>query len=146
MIFEREPELRDRIEALASRQLPGPIPIFEDATSSTAIHGGCVLRIGGNDYFIRGEAREGRFGIDDQPKIWTPPCMSMKAIASCLLDWLMASEGRRPGAIETTPAWSSKRTKGAAPLVSMPTKTKRSSAAEMPWSSTAIFATRSTIE
>jgi hypothetical protein len=70
MIFEREAELRDRIEALAFRRLEGPIPIFEDATSYMAIQGGSVLRVGGNDYFIRGEAREGRFGIDDEPKYW----------------------------------------------------------------------------
>jgi hypothetical protein len=70
MIFENEGELRDRIEALALRQLHGPVAIFEDATSYMAIRGGSVLRVGGNDYLIRGEAREGRFGIDEEPKYW----------------------------------------------------------------------------
>jgi hypothetical protein len=70
MIFERAGELRERIEALTPRRVHGEVPIFEDSSSYIAIGGGSVLRVAGNDYFILGEARENRFGIDDEPKPW----------------------------------------------------------------------------
>lgn len=70
IVFENEAELRERIELLARRRVPGKVPIFEDATQLMNIVGGTVLRLEGNDYFVMGDAKEGRFGIDDQPKFW----------------------------------------------------------------------------
>jgi hypothetical protein len=69
-IFEDQAELRERIEQLSGRRVRGEVPIFEDTSSYMAIYGGCVLRLCGNDYFVLGDTREGRFGIDDQPKFW----------------------------------------------------------------------------
>jgi len=71
MIFEKTAELIDRIETLSSRRVGREPPrIFEDTSSYMSIYGGCVLRLDGNDYFVLGDTREGRFGIDDQPKVW----------------------------------------------------------------------------
>ena len=70
MIYENQTELRERIEAKAGRRLRGDIQIVEDTSNYVALTGGMVLRIEGNDYFIRGEATEGRFGIGEQPKFW----------------------------------------------------------------------------
>lgn len=70
MIFENPAELRDRILELTQRRVGRDVPIFEDTSSYMAILGGSVLRLGGVDYFVLGDAREGRFGIDDQPKHW----------------------------------------------------------------------------
>ncbi len=70
MIFEDPQELRDRIESMTPRRVRGSVPIHEDTSSYMAIEGGDVLRLEGHDYFVLGEAREGRFGIDDQPKFW----------------------------------------------------------------------------
>ncbi len=70
MIFEAEAELRDRIEAVAHRPVRGPVPIREDTTNYMDLAAGTVLRIEGADFFIAGEATEGRFGIGDQPKFW----------------------------------------------------------------------------
>ncbi len=70
MIYENEEELRDRIEALAGRRITGQIPIFVDSSAYMGIYGGSVLRLADNDYFVLGDTREGRFGIDDQPKFW----------------------------------------------------------------------------
>jgi tRNA A-37 threonylcarbamoyl transferase component Bud32 len=71
MIFENPAELKDRIESLSNRRVGRePPPIFEDTSSYMSILGGCVLRLGGNDYYVLGDTREGRFGIDDQPKVW----------------------------------------------------------------------------
>jgi len=71
MIFDNPAELKDRIESLSSRRVGREPPrIFEDTSSYMSIFGGCVLRLDGNDYFVLGDTREGRFGIDDQPKVW----------------------------------------------------------------------------
>jgi len=70
MIFENVAELRERIEALAGRRLFGEPPVFEDSSAYMGIYGGSVLRLADNDYFILGDTREGRFGIDEQPKFW----------------------------------------------------------------------------
>ena len=70
MIFEREKDLRDRIEEVTERKIRGPLIIKEDTTHYMNISSGNVLRLNGNDYYVRGDASEGRFGIDDQPKFW----------------------------------------------------------------------------
>lgn len=70
MIFETQQQLKERIEALTPRRVRGDVRIHEVTTSYMEIEGGDVLRLGGNDYFILANAREGRFGIDDQPKFW----------------------------------------------------------------------------
>jgi len=70
MIFKNQAELKERIEHLTGRKVRGPVEVFEDASNYMAIVGGSVLRLGGTDYFVTGDAREGRFGIDDQPKFW----------------------------------------------------------------------------
>ena len=70
MIYETQAELRDRIEAVANRPVRGEVPILEDTTNYMTVASGTVLRLGGDDYFVTGEATEGRFGIGDQPKYW----------------------------------------------------------------------------
>jgi len=63
-------ELLERIEAATHRKLRGPIPIIDNAERYTAIQPGMVLRLPGRDYYVLGEAKEGRFGIEEQPKLW----------------------------------------------------------------------------
>ncbi len=70
MIFENDAELRDRIHSMTGRRLEGDIPIFVDSSAYMGICGGSVLRLEDNDYFVLSDTREGRFGIDDQPKFW----------------------------------------------------------------------------
>ncbi len=70
MIFENPKELVERVESMTDRKVHGRVPVLEDASDYMGITAGTVLRLEGNDYYIRGEAREGRFGIDDQPKLW----------------------------------------------------------------------------
>jgi hypothetical protein len=70
MIFENQSELKDRIELLTNRKVTGKVPITEDTTEYLRIDRGMVLRLDGNDYLVTGDAREGRFGINEQPKFW----------------------------------------------------------------------------
>lgn len=70
MIFTNENELKDRVRELTGRAMTGTPQILEDTTQYMAINGGMILRLGGNDYYVTGEANEGRFGIEEQPKFW----------------------------------------------------------------------------
>jgi len=70
MIFEQQSTLRDRIKELTNREPERNPRIFEDTSEFMSIDVGDVMRLSGNDYLVTGHAREGRFGIDDQPKFW----------------------------------------------------------------------------
>jgi len=70
MIFENQEDLKERIETLSARPCPSRVRVTDVTSDYMGIYGGTVLRLEGNDYFVLGEAREGRFGIDDQPKFW----------------------------------------------------------------------------
>jgi len=70
VIIEDEGELKERVRELTGRKIHGPVKIVEDTTDYMRIAGGMIMRLAGRDYFISGDAREGRFGIDDQPKFW----------------------------------------------------------------------------
>lgn len=70
MIFELPQALRRRIGEVTGREAPSKLNIFEDTSEFMSIDSGDVLRLAGNDYLVMGQAREGRFGIDEQPKFW----------------------------------------------------------------------------
>jgi hypothetical protein len=70
MIFENAKELVERIEFLTARKVYGRVPVLEDTSDYMGISQGTVLRLADRDYYIRGEAKEGRFGIGEQPKLW----------------------------------------------------------------------------
>jgi len=70
MNYDNEAELKQRVEELTGRRIYGRARIIEDTSNYMNIVSGCVLRIGDKDYFIKADAKEGRFGIDDQPKFW----------------------------------------------------------------------------
>ena len=70
MIFEDPELLKRRIEEVTPRKVYGEPEIHTDTSSYMAIDAGSVLRLGGHDYYVMGDTKEGRFGIDDQPKFW----------------------------------------------------------------------------
>ncbi len=70
MIFENLSELKSRIEFLTSRPVKKEIIILDDTSQYLDINRGMVLRVAENDYLITGNAREGRFGLHDEPKFW----------------------------------------------------------------------------
>ncbi len=70
MIYEHQHELKELVEWFTNRPVRGPVIVVEDTTEYMTIQRGMVLRLGGNDYCVTGEAREGRFGLHEQPKFW----------------------------------------------------------------------------
>lgn len=78
MIYESVSSLRDRIREVTRREPFRGMRVFEDTTEFMSIDVGSVLRLADNDYLIIGHAREGRFGIDDQPKFWVKSCLNLE--------------------------------------------------------------------
>ncbi|MFH1153281.1 MAG: lipopolysaccharide kinase InaA family protein [Pseudomonadota bacterium] len=77
MMINDVEKLRERISAVAGRSIPGRLQIVEDTSDFMSIDYGNVLRLNGNDYLVMGNAREGRFGIDEQPKFWVKSCIDL---------------------------------------------------------------------
>ncbi len=78
MIYEQSSSLQQRVRELTRREPSARMKVFEDTTQFMSIDVGNVLRLAGNDYLIIGHAREGRFGIDDQPKFWVKTCIDLE--------------------------------------------------------------------
>jgi serine/threonine protein kinase len=77
MIFRNLEVLKQRIAEVTQRPAYSRIRVFEDTSAFMSIDTGNVLRLDGNDYLVVGHAREGRFGIDDQPKFWVKTVMDL---------------------------------------------------------------------
>lgn len=70
MIFEQLSVLEKRISEVTNQKFSSKRKVFEDTSEFMSIDVGDIMRLSGNDYLVIGHAREGRFGIDDQPKFW----------------------------------------------------------------------------
>ena len=70
MIYAAEQELLERVREVTGRNISTPPVVREISTDYMSLIPGMVLRLGESDYLLTGEATEGRFGIDDQPKFW----------------------------------------------------------------------------
>jgi serine/threonine protein kinase len=77
MIFEHPQALRKRIVELTKREVLGKINILEDTSEFMSINEGDVVRLADSDYLVIGHAREGRFGIDEQPKFWVKKAVDL---------------------------------------------------------------------
>lgn len=53
--------------------------IFEDTSNFTRIDYGDILHVGGRYFLVVGYTREGRFGIDEQPKQWVPKVYDLES-------------------------------------------------------------------
>ncbi len=66
---------KDKIRERAARWIPGldskkPIKIVTDTTDFFKVQFNDVVQVGGKAYLIRHNAKEGRFGLDDEVKQW----------------------------------------------------------------------------
>jgi hypothetical protein len=77
MIFKDPGALKQRINELTGRPAREKTKIYEDTSAFMSIDGGDVLRLAGDDFLVMGNAREGRFGIDDQPKFWVKSAIDL---------------------------------------------------------------------
>ncbi len=72
-----EAALRERIEELTRRPAPLRLEVLTDTTEFMSIWRGHVLSLEGRFFFVEGDMREGRFGVDDQPKFWVKKAVDL---------------------------------------------------------------------
>jgi len=72
-------EVEHRIEELTGRPTSSPVRVFTDTTQFMNICRGHVIHLGDRFYLVVGNMKEGRFGIDDQPKFWVKKAIEMES-------------------------------------------------------------------
>lgn len=71
--------LADKIQQyLGWKVNPNKIKIYSDTTDWMRISRGDIIRLTCGDYLVKGNMREPRFGIDDQPKYWVFNAIDLK--------------------------------------------------------------------
>jgi hypothetical protein len=74
----REQWIHDQARRYALHPLPERLSILDDTTNYMAIDRDDVVEVEGTPFLIRGNEREGRFGIDDQPKFWVKRAIDLE--------------------------------------------------------------------
>ena len=74
----RETWIRRRVETLSGQTLAAPPRIFKDTTGFMYIDRGDLIDLEGQLFLVRGHEKEGRFGIDDQPKFWVKRALGLE--------------------------------------------------------------------
>ena len=73
-----EAELKEKIEAYTRSFHRTKVKICRDTTQFMDISAEDVLELEGRYYFIQGEAVEGRFGLDEEPKFWVKKAIDLE--------------------------------------------------------------------
>jgi hypothetical protein len=74
-----EEELREMIALRVGRErVPRRVRLVTDTTDFFRVDYDDVLMLGGRPYLIRNYEREGRFGIDEQPKFWVRRAVDLR--------------------------------------------------------------------
>lgn len=73
-----EAQIIEKIEEYTRRPQQGKLTIVRDTTEFMNIESGHVLELEGRYYLARGDAVEGRFGIDEQPKFWVKKAIDLE--------------------------------------------------------------------
>jgi hypothetical protein len=74
----REAWIAERVESLTNRTLSGGPVVFDDTSNYMSIDRDHVIELDGDFFLIRCNEREGRFGLDDQPKFWVKRALSLR--------------------------------------------------------------------
>lgn len=86
--------LRRRIEELTGRPAPRAPRVFTDTTEFMAIARGDVVSLEGRLFLVRGDMREGRFGLDEDPKFWVKSALCLETGAEKILKLVFHEEFR----------------------------------------------------
>jgi hypothetical protein len=89
-----EAYLRERIEKLTRRPAPMRLDVLRDTTEFMSIWRGHVLCLEGRHFFVEGDMREGRFGVDDQPKFWVKKALDLETGGQKVLKLVFHEEFR----------------------------------------------------
>ncbi len=75
---DEQERLNARITEITGWPPRGRVEIITDTSDWLKITRGCIVRLGGRDYIIKGNEYERRFGIQDQPKYWVFSAFDME--------------------------------------------------------------------
>jgi hypothetical protein len=71
-------EIEHRVGELTGRPVSSPLRVVTDTTEFMNIWRGHIVHIGDRFYLVVGDMKEGRFGIDDQPKFWVKKALELE--------------------------------------------------------------------
>jgi len=74
----RQEWIHEQARRFAPHPLPDRLLVTDDTTNYMAIDRDHVVDLEGTPFLIRGNEREGRFGIDDQPKFWVKRAIDLE--------------------------------------------------------------------
>ena len=77
ILDEEERFITRQAELLTGEPFAGRPVVFDDTTNFMYIDRGHFIRLEGDLFFVLGNEREGRFGIDEQPKFWVKRAISL---------------------------------------------------------------------
>lgn len=84
--------LRRRVEELLGRPLAAPPPVVTDTTQFMNIWRGHVIRLDDRHFVVERDMKEGRFGLDEEPKFWVKGCRDLDTGASKILKLVFNEE------------------------------------------------------
>jgi hypothetical protein len=73
----RDAWIIQRAEQITREPFSGKPEIFRDTTNFMYIDRGHLIGLGDELYLVRGNEKEGRFGLDEQPKFWVKRAISL---------------------------------------------------------------------
>ena len=74
----RQEWIHEQARRFTSQSLPDRLLVVDDTTNYMAIDRDHVVELEGTPFLVRGNEREGRFGIDDQPKFWVKRAIDLE--------------------------------------------------------------------
>jgi serine/threonine protein kinase len=69
--------MAQQITALTGEPVLGSPVVFEDTSNFMYIDRGNLIKLEGELFLVRGVEKEGRFGLDEQPKFWVKRALSL---------------------------------------------------------------------
>jgi tRNA A-37 threonylcarbamoyl transferase component Bud32 len=77
--------MAERARILTGRPLGGPPVVFRDTTSFMSIDRDHLIVLGDEVFLVTGTEREGRFGLEGEPKFWVKRALDLRTGARCIL-------------------------------------------------------------
>lgn len=75
----------ERVEHLTNQAVSSPPMVFDDTSNFMSIERDHIIALEGDFFLVRCNEREGRFGLDDQPKFWVKRALALKSGRTTIL-------------------------------------------------------------
>jgi serine/threonine protein kinase len=93
--------IRRQVQQFTGRELSGPLTVFDDTSNFMGIDRDHIVDLGGQLYLIKGNEREGRFTLQDQPKFWVKRALALDTGRRLVLKMVFLEEfSLRIGALQ----------------------------------------------